>query len=445
MASFFGLGSSAASGDLPADLEAAYLEKAIHVIQDYGHFLLQFNHSKAKDVVDREREQRKAKSWTHWSTFYSILGQLALSERQYASLGFLVPKGFLHKNTLKNIYESYHCDLKKLEASIQKEEDFLTILVSQLDSFVVVRGKLMNLYETLVLIGSSAKVLSLDKLMSEVDHINVVFEDILPHEAYDFLRNFYQLEVSIITGLIHGLDHVANLRFLPGVECRGRMKNAQLEWDEYLKAGQDHKKIGFASSLLKSGQEEPLLFQWFCRSRELLVAKSNLYFYEMAIASVPAFDVASDIKSTVDFLAMTRHLAKRFNVHCVTYICDATAVSDFHGLAIFGSPASRVVGLDRYPALFSVPEKPKELWPALVALVNNHAAELNDHGDVLAHFDAELNLTLGLVKTDPHVTLVVVQADDRTPLDPGLIGGMQELAQAVRWVRHLAQLKPGGK
>lgn len=111
--------------------------------------------------------------------------------------------------------------------------------------------------------------------------------------------------MNCLTGLIRGLDHTSHLQFMPAISERGRMKIAQAQLETHLKQGKEQKKIGFVGSLLKTGQEEPLLFLWFFKCRHMLVGKSNLYFNETTSKMVlPAFNTANDTKTTVDYMVL---------------------------------------------------------------------------------------------------------------------------------------------
>lgn len=54
-------------------------------------------------------------------------------------------------------------------------------------------------------------------------------------------------------------------------------------------------------------------------------------------------------------------------------------------------------------------------------------------------------ITLGLIRTDPQMTLIVVLSGDKLPLDPSLTGAMVDISEQMRFVKQLANLKPGAK
>ncbi|TRY71819.1 hypothetical protein TCAL_12704, partial [Tigriopus californicus] len=56
-----------------------------------------------------------------------------------------------------------------------------------------------------------------------------------------------------------------------------------------------------------------------------------------------------------------------------------------------------------------------------------------------------LMITLGLIRTDPQMTLIVVLPGEKIPLDPSLTAAMLDISEQMRFVKQLANLKPGAK
>lgn len=72
------------------------------LIQNYSFTMSQFNWDKAKDMVEKERDILSNKNSFQISYLVSsmltALAQLSLAEKNYLSLNFLAPKGFLRKD-----------------------------------------------------------------------------------------------------------------------------------------------------------------------------------------------------------------------------------------------------------------------------------------------------------------------------------------------------------
>jgi len=88
---------------------------------NYFSFISQMCFDKAKEHIEKEKEQKKSSN--QWSALLIQLQQLNLAEKSYVELGFLQnkSKGFLRKdNSLRSIYESIKCDMKKIEESFDR-------------------------------------------------------------------------------------------------------------------------------------------------------------------------------------------------------------------------------------------------------------------------------------------------------------------------------------
>ena len=72
------------------------------LIENYSFTMSQFNWDKAKDMVEKERDILSNKNSFQISYLVSsmltALAQLSLAEKNYLSLNFLAPKGFLRKD-----------------------------------------------------------------------------------------------------------------------------------------------------------------------------------------------------------------------------------------------------------------------------------------------------------------------------------------------------------
>lgn len=88
------------------------------VLESYFHSLANFAYDKAKETVERERDAAHKAHQTTWilNSVLTALSQLAACEKNYTGLLFLVPKGFLRKDSsLKTIYETLRGEFRRLE------------------------------------------------------------------------------------------------------------------------------------------------------------------------------------------------------------------------------------------------------------------------------------------------------------------------------------------
>ncbi|XP_013779618.1 KICSTOR complex protein C12orf66 homolog isoform X2 [Limulus polyphemus] len=94
------------------------LMKEQAVLESYFHSLACFAYDKAKETVERERDVAHKAHQTTWilNSMLTALSQFAAIEKNYTSLLFLVPKGFLRKDSsLKTIYETLRGEFRRLE------------------------------------------------------------------------------------------------------------------------------------------------------------------------------------------------------------------------------------------------------------------------------------------------------------------------------------------
>ena len=78
------------------------LNRIQSLIENYSFTMSQFSWDKAKDMVEKERDILSNKNSFQISYLVSsmltALAQLSLAEKNYLSLNFLAPKGFLRKD-----------------------------------------------------------------------------------------------------------------------------------------------------------------------------------------------------------------------------------------------------------------------------------------------------------------------------------------------------------
>lgn len=78
------------------------LNRIQSLIENYSFTMSQFSWDKAKDMVEKERDILSNKNSFQISYMVSsmltALAQLSLAEKNYLSLNFLAPKGFLRKD-----------------------------------------------------------------------------------------------------------------------------------------------------------------------------------------------------------------------------------------------------------------------------------------------------------------------------------------------------------
>lgn len=76
-----------------------FLQKEQKILEGYFSCLGHFNHDRAKEIAEKERDTMcKAGVNYLFSSVLTALSQLAVAEKLYMSLQYLVPKSFLRKD-----------------------------------------------------------------------------------------------------------------------------------------------------------------------------------------------------------------------------------------------------------------------------------------------------------------------------------------------------------
>lgn len=129
-------------------------------LKDFFTHVANLGFDKAKELVEHERESRLGQSGP-WGMLLTHLPQIAVAERSYGELGFLLTKnkGFLRKdNSLKSVYDSARSDFRRVEEATRhsnsdrlppafsNELRTINSVANELCLFLTARIELIDLY-----------------------------------------------------------------------------------------------------------------------------------------------------------------------------------------------------------------------------------------------------------------------------------------------------------
>ncbi|GAA6084990.1 KICSTOR subunit 2 isoform X1 [Tachysurus ichikawai] len=153
------------------------------VLESFFTQLGMFWFDRAKDYVEKEREQISRSAAVIWSSLLAALGHLAAAEKVYHNMTFLGQKlggqsFFSRKDSIRTIYTSLQNELKKvvsmgrpaLSGSTPYLEELLSHLSEQLCHFTQARMELADLYEKMHCLGSQ-KTVNSEELVSTLESI----------------------------------------------------------------------------------------------------------------------------------------------------------------------------------------------------------------------------------------------------------------------------------
>ncbi|CAN8027288.1 unnamed protein product [Ixodes persulcatus] len=95
-----------------------FLAKEQRVLEAYFMSLGHFYYDKAKEIAEKERDGlvKAGINTSLFSSALTALSQLAVAEKLYMSLQYLVPKSFLRKDSsLKSVYEALRLEFRRLK------------------------------------------------------------------------------------------------------------------------------------------------------------------------------------------------------------------------------------------------------------------------------------------------------------------------------------------
>lgn len=470
--------------DQPSMVECAtddLMMKEHATLETFFQHLGQFAFDKAKDLIEKEKEtiQKCHQATTIYVNLLSTLAQLAMAEKSYQSLLFLLPKGFLRKDSsLKSICETILADLQRLEdrsnvcltpasspplsltpstgscssyfsgngsiastnahSQVFEEMEKLAGHISgQLCHFVTARMEMMEFYEKMWNM-SSLQFMKFEELASIVSDIINRTQKLFHHPYLGPLKTSFSLECEILLQLLESQLHLQQWKFLPSLlylnDAHSKLCILAAP------TSKDGKKV---SSSVFRPLTVPPLYQWLCKLKAALVAKFSLYFHKILSQQTTTNEMKNLCsRAYIDYYQKIVTFQKRVDALCVALVLNTFNLENYkgHGYQFPGKTYEPPKGLDSYPAILCYPiEQPISHWPCVVMMMNDKV------WDVICFYDKNVQTTYFLARVDPYMTVVVILGNKRTEKEGHITGFLHELCIQLRGNKVFASLKPGSK
>lgn len=419
------------------------------LLESFFKFISQYSFDKAKELCDKEKESHKSflAVSAPWTQMIGILSSMATVEKNYsASFGL---KWFARKDNLRTSYSHLIDEFEKLEDCIKDDsqgstnavfEKLLNHLCTQICQYLRARCRMLDFYENIAVMGTNRNMSINDLLPVIIDIINS-YQNEFHHPILSAVKHSYSLECEVIMHLMKSQLHMQHYEFLNSLldlnEAHGKLS----DWATYLPAKED-KKMFLAMS---KGQTTPPLYEWYVKYKNLLVSKFGLYFHDVLSKQAPANELKTLLaKSSIDFHSKIVNFHKKSCASHVALVFDSTDLSyqkSFgynHPLKVLGP----VTGKDSFPAIFIYPpEKPDKRWPAVISIITEHSAELNNIDRHLYFFDETIQVTYFLSQIEPRITLVVIFESKKAEKDSYVNSFLVEITTQLRCTKLFSALR----
>ncbi|XP_064480136.1 KICSTOR subunit 2-like [Ornithodoros turicata] len=467
------------------------------VLEAYFSALGRFNFDKAKEIVEKERDVT-VKSLHLFSCVLTALSQLAVAEKLYMSLQYVVPKSFLRKDTsLRSIYEalrvefhrlkeqvpcvtppsaspspsnasplltpspsaasltsmnpvavvgSYHSSSSTLSQSppLPAIGSFLSHFCGQLYTYVIARTKAMDFYSKLYT-ASNGKMIKFRDFSAMLNEIIVHNQKLFHHPLLVPIKSSFSIELEVIHHLLEAQVIMSQWQFLQSLVHLREAQAKLSEWNASIVQSDARRRT---TSLLRA-DKMPSLFTWLNRLYAVMIAKFSLYFNRILSKQTTHQEMKNlGNKLTIDYCQRIAMFHKWTDALCMVLLFDAVGVESYyeHGYRHPDHNVEVPKGIDNYPAIYYYPStyQEKQHRPNVIMIINNRAAELNNEG-IVCFYDTHVDTTYFLTKLDQRVTLIAIYGSQKYERDARIVGFMQDLAQELRGNHVFSALKPGNK
>ncbi|XP_061662954.1 KICSTOR subunit 2 [Syngnathoides biaculeatus] len=434
------------------------------ILESFFTQLGMFSFDRAKDYVEKEKENSSRSCGAVWSALMAALAHLAAAEKAYHNMTFLGHKMggqsfFSRKDSTRSIYTSLHNELRKAatlsgrhgqpgSASPAYLEELLCHLAEQLCHFAQARVDMADLYEKMHALAAQKNVNG-EALVAALDAVLHKYSSKFHHPILSRLEESFQTEVEVVSQLLRCQGQVSEWRFLPALlglhgaaaklSAWGQLFQRQKETRKHLFGGQSHKSI-----------QPPHLYTWLQRFQSALLAKFSFYFHEaLSRQTGPAEMRALTARAAPDYHGKICSFIRKHDGGTVSLVFDTRGSESFQGHGYRHPHAYREApkGVEQFPAVVSLPsgERPLTHWPNVVMMMSDRAAELDAPDKVVHFYDDKVQSTYYLARPEPHFTLVVILDGKKSDKDLGVVAFLQEMCASLRNSKPFGGLKPGSK
>jgi len=185
------------------------------------------------------------------------------------------------------------------------------------------------------------------------------------------------------------------------------------------------------------------LHNWLLKFKGTLLSKLSLYFYEiLARNSNSAFDIRLiSTKLQTDYISKLSNFQKKSDALAICLVFDARDI-DFYpnGYQHPVRPPEVPTGMDTFPAVLSIPQKPLSRWPSVVMLISGRMSDLNSD-KLVGFFDSQVQSTYFILRIEPRMFLLLVYESKKSEKDSYIVKFMNEIVNELKCGRIFSSLK----
>eukprot|EP00096_Caligus_rogercresseyi_P015586 TRINITY_DN8052_c0_g1_i2.p1 TRINITY_DN8052_c0_g1~~TRINITY_DN8052_c0_g1_i2.p1 ORF type:complete len:427 (+),score=73.91 TRINITY_DN8052_c0_g1_i2:47-1327(+) len=410
--------------------------------------LCSFNYDKVKDLLDAERNKTNPPSW---NVYVNLFLQLNIAEKQYSSLNFLLPKGFLRKeNSLKVIYEVLFADFSKALEPISPPknpfEEWLHPLFEQTIKFVLARSALVDIYGKLIFYSQSDEPSSL--LSVHVPELRSILKS-LPKRSDasgDIIEESMVSEIICLLNIFEALKSSSRWDFYNSVVqldvANGNLKQWSYNYNKY----KEERKVSFTNAFLLRPQQDPVLYQWFWKLKAIVLSKVSLYFHDVLSSQTPSPEFKEQCsKLSIDYASRISSFQKKTDATSINLIFDAT-IDGYRGPG-YRLPLKHprdLSGVELYPSVYSTPGPPPlSHWPNIIMILLDFADTLSNNSEIV-HFN-DIQSTYYITRVEERMILVAIYGPKKTDKNLTVTNFLSELSSQLKCKNIFSMLKAGSK
>ena len=420
------------------------------VLENYFIFTSNLSHDRAREVIEKEKEQCRGGTNTSWSQLLTMLLNLSTAEKTYHSLTFLTPRTgsvFLRKEqSLKSVYQSLMVDTRN-SMEVSDTSDQMSQVCQDLSRVFQMRTGMIDIYEKLCNLTPTSFLT--DPFKEILPTLAQILKD-LKKDHSDVIKSWLvvlEYECGILLDFLTSCVTMMDNNYFDSIMLLQRGGENMTRWDTVVQA-RETRKLGFASSWLRvSGTVELQLYTWFQRLKSALMSKFSLYFYStLSQQTTPADMKSLCSKLSVDQTARLSSYQKRLDAVSVSVLYDASGQSNYQGPGYHFHDKDNVslAGLDLFPLVYTTGFQSGQHWPNVVMIISDQSSDLSNDKTV-PFFDVGVGATYFLHQIEPRFYIVIIFEGRRNEKDSAINGFIQETVFQLRCCRIFASLKPGYK
>ncbi|XP_067941239.1 KICSTOR subunit 2-like isoform X2 [Watersipora subatra] len=428
------------------------------VVSQFLDSIRAFQYDKAKDAVDKQKEQVKSSSpeSAMWLTILSALGQFAVAEKSYSSFLYLSSKWFGRKDA-KSLYDVVAAECRKIEEYSMKPQAKLSAVAhvcGQLLPYVQVKCQMIDFFENL----HSAATKSSDKenLLTKIQLVLRGSNNKFYHPQLAPLKSVFITECEVIESLLQ--SDIAMSRWLY-TESLLHLQMAHNNLSKLLAMAttlpQSHL---IKRTFLGMKTLTPYLHTWLKQYKNAVYSKFTLYFYEVLSKYCPHGDMRPHLnRCSIDYYAKLTAFHKKTDAYLIALVLNSEGLLvSGPGYSYSSIPPQTLQGKEAFITIFGYPTNvldcgelsrlpclPSFYQTSLVMFMSTKERQLNLLEKPVDFYD-DRNKELYLVsRIDPTISLVLIYRSKKSEKEKkGIISFVTEVSSSLRYTKVFSELRP---